>query len=289
MKTITTLILIFSFYSVFAQTDTTWFFGINGRIADETKYEIKKIVKFPSKNKVSIETYKFGQDKKISTETYSLTDENIYQVNLKEGKNFTASFTRRYKPLSDGLYEFTDIVNDMVKRKGTTRYLFPLFFEDTITEYYLNGKKMTEAIYDHNEMVSNRNWQEEGEEDFDNVFYSVDRLPFFKKGNSVLHQHILKTIKDSQVETAKVSGNMVVGFIVFENGSIGGFKILKGVNSQLNGVVVLALKTLSGEWEPAQLKGKTVRYFQQFPVNFISQDTEMNYLEFDGTSIHWDK
>jgi hypothetical protein len=272
-----------------AQNDTTWYFGINGRAANDSLYEMKKVVNNVSKNKITIETYKFGQDKKLSTEIYTKDEENIYDVSIKEGKNFTASYTRKYKPVSDNLYEFTDIVNDVVKRTGTTHCQFPLFFEGTVTEYYKNGKKMSESVYSNNELVSNRNWKEEGEEVFDNVFYSVDKLPFFKKGNDALHKHILKTLKDSQVETAKVSGNMLVGFIVFENGSIGGFKVLKGVNSQLNGVVVQALKTLGGEWEPARLNGKTVRYFQQFPINFISQDKDLNYFEFDGSSIHWDK
>lgn len=290
MKALSILFFLFISLMGYCQKDTTFFFGINGRIADAEGYEMKKVVSVSSPKKIIIQTIRNenGQEKRVSTEFYQKSGENTFQVKLKEESGFTATYTRRYKPLDGGTFEFADLVDGKIKRQGTSLTLFPLLFDGTVTEFYNNGHKLSESVYEGNELASNKNWLEGGTEYFDNIFYSADKLPAFKSGNGSFHQHVLKIFKDSQVEISKISGNMVVGFIVFENGSIGGFKIVKGINPQLNALAIQSLMTLGGEWEPAQLDGRTVRYFQLFPINFISREAEFHSLEFDGTSLQWE-
>ncbi|MDA3928458.1 MAG: energy transducer TonB [Prolixibacteraceae bacterium] len=168
----------------------------------------------------------------------------------------------------------------MLIRKGETNSIVPLLLEGQVTEYYMNGNVKSISIFEQNQLISNKNWLENGIEYFDNIYYSVDRYPVFVKGNDVLNKHIMHVLKLNRVDYSALTGKLIIGFVVFEDGQIGGFKIVKGINQRVEELVVHALRTLKGDWQPAQLNGKKVRFFQKFPINFIHDNFQVEFFDF---------
>jgi hypothetical protein len=116
----------------------------------------------------------------------------------------------------------------------------------------------------------------------------VDEEPMLSGGNFILHQHVRQVLKDSGLDFSSVSGNILLGFVIMETGEMAGIRVMQGLGSQINGIAINALKSLGGKWKPARLNGREVRYFQLFPINFISRETNFQYMEFDGSRIHYD-
>jgi hypothetical protein len=159
-----------------------------------------------------------------------------------------------------------------------------------VTEYYDNGNLRSKSLYRNNELLTNENWLENGDRYIDSIFYSADEEPMLSGGNAKIHQHVRQVFNDTGLDFSSVSGNMLLGFVVMETGDIAGIRVIKGLSTQLNNIAVFALQTLDGKWKPARLNGKDVRYFQLFPINFISaQENNFDYMEFDGTMIHYNK
>jgi hypothetical protein len=140
-------------------------------------------------------------------------------------------------------------------------------------------------------LVSNENWLPNGNKYIDDVFYSVDSVAIFKPGNNVLHQHVLTALKDAKIDVNNVTGSIVVGFVVMEDGTIDGIRLLKGLGPKINEVVYQSIYTLPlrGNWNPAQLNGKTVRYFQVFPVNFKTEYNQLLYSKILHDYMEWDR
>lgn len=271
-----------------SQNDTTMVFGINGKIRNIEKQDVKKEIDWRSNKKVKVETYKFtdGGWMKIYTEKIKLRNDSIFDIKVK-GK-FSDALTRVFKKQKDGKYKFTDWQENRIKRVGFTLSKIPLIFDGEVTEYSSNGNKKSVSVYENNELVSNQNWLENGDEYIDNVFYSVDYTPRYLPGMSAMHKHILETYANSNVDTEGVAGRIVVGFVVKENGMIDGVKIEEGIGWEFNSLAVRAFKTMPGTWQPARLDGEEVRYYQLFPINFIYHDYDFDSLDFRGGMLYWE-
>jgi hypothetical protein len=287
MKKIITILFILISYSIFAQKDTTCFFGVNGKICSPDQFSNKVEVIY-SGDKITIKTYTLSDDKLklANTEEYKEMGDNLYQIKYK-GTDSKGMITRKFFPESDTSYRFTDLVNDKIAKTGYSRTKFPLILNGIVTEYYENGNKLSESKYNNNELVSNKNWKEDGTGTIDNVFYSVDATPRFLTGIDYMNKHIIKAFKNNEIDISKLTGKLVVGFVVTKDGFIEDTRVVKSLNQKLDQIVLSAFNTLVGEWAPATLDGKPVNYFQLFPINFLYKENKLENLEFDGTSINW--
>lgn len=288
MKTIAVIVFIILSTGSFAQKDTTFFFGVNGKIGPDNNPISKKAVEVISSRKIRVKTYDLIQSKwtKAFTETYQKTDPDTYSITFNSRANRKIT-ERKYSPLENGGYKFTEEANNKLVRTGYSKTIAPLILDGTVIEFYGNGNKKSESIYKNNELVSNRNWKEDGTEYYDNIFYSVDKEPSFGPGINYLNEHILKTLKDSQVNYSVISGKIIIGFVVFENGSTGGFRVVKGLNQKLDDVLLQSFSSLVGEWTPAKLNGEPVRFFVQFPINFDYKKYNYSDINFDGGIMNW--
>ncbi|HLN71655.1 MAG: hypothetical protein ACM3O8_05860 [Methylococcaceae bacterium] len=264
--------------SGFSQELSVLFIGTNGRITTENMANYMQ--KFPALQKnPTVQTYikKEGRWEKFCAEQYKRIDDSTYQVK-SNGENMPANYIRTYRKQSDGLWMFKDSDKGNIFRAGYTKSKIPLLLEGEVIEYFPNGNKKSKSIYKNNELVSNENWLVNGNKYIDNVFYSVDSEPTFNSGINVLHQHILTAFKEAGVDVSTTLGSMVVGFVVMENGTIDGIKIIKGLGAEINDVMCNAFFTLAlkGNWTPAKLNNKSVRYFQTFPINFKPDPNKEN-------------
>ncbi len=272
------------------QNDTTIYFGANGKIKPGENTVLKKEIKFPGKNRVRIITEKLADDGSwtfLFTERVRRKSTELFHIRIK-GQEFSEQIERRFEPQSDGTLKFTDLQNNQIKRMGFTQSKIPLIFHGELTEYYPNGNVKSISVYENNELVSNQNWRENGERYIDNIFYSVEREPRFLRGTQALHEHVLKTFRESKVDLSQIEGRLLVGFVVKEDGNIEGIRIEKGLGLELNNLALTAFHTLKGEWQPARLNGENVRFYQLFPINFIYRKFDFDYLEMKGSMLYWE-
>lgn len=272
-----------------AQNDTVIYLGVNGRLGLSSGKNIKKEIQYKSEKKIKIKTFGFTGSgwSKIQTETLKKTDENIYRITVRT-RTSKQIMHRQYIPLDNGLYKFTELVENQITRTGYSKSVVPLILHGKVTEYYLNGTKRSVSEFRNNELVSNQNWLEDGQEYLDNIFYSADTPPRFTPGMDSLHRHLMETFEKNEVDYSVLSGEIEVGFVVMENGEIDGIRLLKGINRTVNSMVLSAFRNLEGEWKPARLNGKKVRYLQKFPVNFMGNRTKFDFIDFQSGVMHWD-
>ncbi len=271
------------------QKDTVFFFGPNGTLEPGANKILKKEIRQQNNKRVRITTWKIDQTQELLlfTERVRIKKPDIHNIRIK-GREFSEKIRRVFEKQPDGLFHFTDWQNEQVKRTGSTLSKIPLLFHGEVIEYYESGIKKSESLYKHNELVSNTNWNEEGKEYINNIFYSVEQEPLFKSGTDFLHRHVLHIFDESGIDLTQVEGRIVVGFVVMENGSIEGLRIEKGLGQDLNNLALQALNTLPGEWQPAKLNGEKVRYYQLFPINFIYRKFDFDYLELKGNMLYWE-
>jgi len=276
-------------FFVVGKTDTTIFFGVNGKVESFKKADIRKTIKSRSGKSIKIFTDRANEEewKLLFYEKIKLIDDSTYKIKVR-GDEFSGKIIRRYVQQADGTYKFTDWLDERIKRIGHSRSKFPLLFEGEVTEFYSSGRIKSISQYKNNELLSNRNWMPSGDPVVDNIFYSVDRKPLFVDGIGQLHQHILKTFKDYKVDLSILQGTILVGFVVRTDGVLDGIRIVKGITPQVNAVALKAFQTSSGPWSPAYLNDQPVNYFQIFPINFLNNNYNFDSLEFDGEMLFWE-
>lgn len=284
------LVLIFAFpLFAFGQTDTIIYFGVNGKANHVEKPAIKKEIDYRAGRKISVSTHKEndGNWQLLYSEKIKVVNDSTFSIRMK-GDAFSGRITRKFELLENGNYKFTDWLEDRIKRTGETKLKIPLFFDGEVTEFYNNGRIKSVSQYKNNELISNQNWLPNGEKTVDNIFYSVDREPLFNPGTGILHAQILKKIKDFEFDLSAVEGRIVLGFVVMKTGEIDGVYVIKGLASSLDNIAVQAINSIEGAWTPARLNNENVNYLQLFPINFIYNKYDFDYLELKGSMLYWE-
>jgi hypothetical protein len=236
----------------------------------------------------TVKTYELRNKKWeiLYSEKYKKLDDTTFSIR-GSGDDIKGSFIRRFKQLPDNSIYFKDFVKDQLMREGSAKSVAPLFLHGSVTDYYPGGDKKSVSVYSENQLVSNENWLEDGTKYIDNIFYSADVYPTFSPGNLVLRKHILAAFKKAGIDIAAISGTVTIGFVVMENGTIDGIRVVKGLGPSVNAVAYDAFKTLEGSWTPAKLNNQTVKFFQSFPINFIYREQHLEFAEMRGAILHF--
>ncbi len=284
------IIIIIILIPVFSsgQRDADYYYGVNGRMENPDKKVLKKSVDYKGKNKIRVKTFKSTEDgwQQIYNEKIKVVSDTIFEIRMK-GNSFSGKVEREFKALENGYFEFTDRTKNGIKRKGKSKQKVPLILDGEVVEYYENGTKRSVSQYKNNELISNKNWQPDGTEIVDDIFYSVDSEPRFEPGMGFIHQQISQAIKKANFDLLTVQGQMIIGLVITKEGEIGGVRIVQGISQTLNGILVEAFGNIKGAWVPAKLDGQDVNYFQMLPINFIASQYNFDSLEFTGGMMYW--
>lgn len=104
---------------------------------------------------------------------------------------------------------------------------------------------------------------ENGEGDFPDV------MAEFPGGMAALMAALCENIKyPAEAYEAKIQGRVVVGFNIGTDGKMSDFKIIKGVDPQLDAEAVRAVRALNVTWTPALKDGQPVSCSFALPVEF---------------------
>ena len=284
------LLLICIIYPLFglAQSEKTIVFGVNGKMQDIQKIDVKKEIKRRSAKKITVKTYKALDNDwaPIYTEKISIDSDSVYNIKMK-GDEFSGKIRRVFEKKDDKLWKFTDWLGETIKRTGFTSSKIPLILEGEVTEFYPLGRIKSISQYNNNLLITNKNWLPNGDRTVDDIFYSVDQEPGFEPGLQALHNHVMQTFKKYDFDFTTVEGRLVIGFIVKTDGTIDGIRIIKGIAPSVNQIALNAFATLEGEWIPAKLDNKEVNYLQVFPINFIYNVYDFETLELKGSMLYW--
>ncbi|MGE5395396.1 MAG: energy transducer TonB [Candidatus Saccharibacteria bacterium] len=277
-------------FTCFAQKQTTKYIGINGKLTTSNNAIYMQQINKKTHKHYKVLTYQRNDAKweKIYSEQYKKLNDSTWQINAK-GEDLPPESIRIFSKIADNKWKFKDQVDGQVVRQGEAISVMPLLLDGKVTEYYLGGSKKSVSVYNHNELVSNENWNEDGQKLMDNIFYSADVYPTYSRGNKALHEHIMEYYKKSGLDISSISGKLTVGFVVMQDGTIDGIKLLRGVNNEINKVTLEAFKSLPGNWTPAKLNNEPVRYLQVFPINFINSESHIEYAELRGGILHYQK
>ncbi|MFY9154297.1 MAG: energy transducer TonB [Prolixibacteraceae bacterium] len=273
---------------VYSQKESFIYIGTNGKITTLENAFYKQRILAKSTARTTIQTFTLINSNwnKISTDQYKKLNDSTYQIR-ENGEDFTGTICRTFYQKADKTYLFKDKLKDVLVREGTAKSIVPLLLDGQVTEFYRNGNKKSISKYENNELISNENWNIDGEKYIDNLFYSVDTYPTYIPGKNVLNQELIKAFRDAGIDITSISGSLIIGFAVMEDGKIEGLKIIKGLGPNINNVAFNTFANMKGEWTPAKLNNKTVRYFQVFPINFIYRQYQFEFAEMRGSILHY--
>lgn len=283
-------ILFFLIVAAVQAQERIYYFGANGKIDAQNNMQTRISIKPKNRNKINVnnEYFSRGEWHVISRERWKQEDENSYRIKIQKGKKGNA-FVRTYNKLDNGKWQFFDLDNQCIICKGITLKKVPLIFDGKVTRYYKSGAVKSEEIYRNNELIANKNWLENGIAYYDNLFYSVDRYPAYSRGNEQLNEAVFQKLKDNKVDFSRIDGQMLIGFVVFKDGKVGGFRVLKGITPHLDRLVVDALREVDGAWIPAQLNGENVRFFQKYPINFSHDEYQLEFFDLSSGLVQFER
>jgi len=271
--------------------DTTWYYGTDFSILkDDGEAQFKRDVKVRNKRKNVIKTYEL-KDKEwelIRKEKITQVSDSVQQVRRRGDKLLPDRLARKFSIDKNGLYQFREYKGPQLTLQGTATSLVPLHLQDTVRSFYESGQTKSIAIYNNNSLVSNQNWLKNGSPYIADIFHFVEQEPQYSRGQAHFRAHMMTGLKESGIDLSQISDKVVIGYVVMEDGSLEGFHVISGVFKPLNEKIIELIRTLPGEWVPAKVNGRNVRYYMTLPFNFIDRTRNFESLEMSTGFVVWD-
>ncbi|MEN8229913.1 MAG: hypothetical protein ABFS38_17265 [Bacteroidota bacterium] len=290
------LIWIFLFLTVVSREsggqEGNYCFGPNSKPVEQLEDAVTyKEVKRRSAKKYKIGTYHKLGDQWVRTkkEKIKIQGSGSQTIFYNASSLFPKRIYREMEEISPGEYLFKESTLTSTVRTGTSTSFLPLHLEGVVTEYHPNGAVKSKSVYNDNQLISNENWLNDGSKYIDTIFYSVDKEPEYQMGDDFFKGFLINKIAESKLDLTQIEDQVVIGWVVMENGKINGVIALKGKSRQLNQLLVNTIMELPGYWTPAILDGKKVRYFMSIPLNFMQREANFQDIEFSSGVMHYNR
>lgn len=288
-------LLLISFFLLTAvilpAQDATYFYAADfGNIENQEDAKYTKEINKTYGRRYVIKTFerKTEEWEQIRKERTRIVNDTLMRIRRKTDNIWSKGITRTFHPAKNDLYYFTDSRRGNILLEGYASSLMPLHLEDTVISYYTNGRLKSIAVYQDNHLVSNKNWLRNGIQYYDNLHHFVDQEPQHNLGQVHFRTYMLQGLKDAGIELNQISDNVLLGWVVMEDGSLEGFHTIQGAYSQLNELLIQLIREMPGEWLPARIDGKPVRYYMNMPFNFIDRTENFDNVEMSNGVLSWD-
>ncbi len=273
MRTILLFIFTTTFLSGYSQKDTSYFFGVNGKVLPD-KIDAKKTI---SVEKINDSLFKMIHFNKID-EDWKMNNEQLVSV-LEEGifKIWSVNsydedtFFRQVKDTNNHYIVVDYFPDNSIRQYGISKYPFPLHKVGTWISNYKNGQKKSKETYIKNQMISNRSWDEAGNEEISDIFGDVEVMPKYGDGDFNDFRFAVQKLMRYPLEAAErnIQGSVSIEFVVMEDGRVEGIKIVKGVHPLLDQETYRLIKKMPSKWSPGYIDGKPVRVKFSFPLVYM--------------------
>jgi hypothetical protein len=284
--------VIFMIHALPSHGQEIYYYGANNRPVDseEEAVIIKKLDR-KSESKYILETRIKQSNQWLESERQKIRIEQdgTMQIRMKGDRFFPKTVYREITSLEPGLYSFEETANGVKTRTGISGRYLPLLLEGKVTEYHPNGNEKSVSLFQNNQLQSNQNWLPDGNPYIDSIFYSADQEPVYLPGAAYFNSHLLQQIAKSKINLEEFDDEIVIAWVVMETGVMKGTIALKGKSLQLNKIMADFIAGIPGEWEPAILDGKPVRYFMSFHLTISHNDANFQELELSHGVLHYDR
>jgi len=106
----------------------------------------------------------------------------------------------------------------------------------------------------------------------DYIYDMVDKYAAFPGGPQKLEQFIAKKVKyPKQSKRNGVEGEVILEFVVNQNGSIENIKVLKGVSKVIDSEAIRVIQMMP-KWTPAEKNNTIVRSKCSIPIDFVLKE-----------------
>ena len=103
------------------------------------------------------------------------------------------------------------------------------------------------------------------EDSFEQLAETAPEYPYGEKGLAIYLAQNLRFPKSAQKKG--IQGQVILRFLVKENGSISDIQLIKGIDWDCNHEAVRLVEKMP-KWIPAKLNGKPVKTYYNLPINF---------------------
>lgn len=282
---------LFLFRVAQASERIVYYFGSNDRpveTLEEAKY--MKSVSAKGKRMWIIKSYEKIDGAWQLEEIHKIKNisEELQLIRIKKSLLFSTRIHRYYNKSDTELYEFRELIGKQEVRKGSAASLIPLHLEGEVHTNYLDGQLKSVAHYKNNQLQSNINWLPDGTEYYENIFYSVDKEPEYSLGFGNFRNHVLAGVIESGYGIAEVDEEIILGWVIMEDGTLKGVHKVSGKLEVLSGIIIKQIEALPGHWNPAVLNGQQVRFYMTVPFRFTKQNEYFDNIELRDGVLIWD-
>jgi protein TonB len=110
--------------------------------------------------------------------------------------------------------------------------------------------------------------QDKGNGSHEGAFQQVDVMPSYPGGEVELMKNIADSIRyPKDAKENRITGKVIVRFMVKSDGSVSEVSVLKGVSRSLDNEAIRVVKTLK-KFTPGKLNGEYVPVWYMLPVNY---------------------
>ncbi|MCP4310162.1 MAG: hypothetical protein GY790_02780 [Bacteroidetes bacterium] len=269
-----------------------YYYGANNRpvVAEEEAVMLKRLNQ-KSENKYVLETRikRNNAWKEEDRQKIRIDKDGRLRISTSGERFFPKIVFREITSLEPGLYSFEETAKGQKTRTGTSTKYLPLLLEGKVTEYHPNGNQKSVSLFQNNQLISNQNWMPDGNPYIDSIFFSTDKEPVFQPGVAYFNSSLIKQIAKSGINLEEYDDEIVIGWVVMETGVMNGVIPLKGKSQHLNKILADIIAGIPGEWEPAILDGKPVRYFMSIPLNISHNHANFQDIEFSQGMLHYNR
>ena len=112
---------------------------------------------------------------------------------------------------------------------------------------------------------------------YDEVFMSVDKMPFFPGGEAALMTYVRDNISyPPEAADKNIQGRVLVQFVVDSTGQVGDVRVVRSVDAELDREAVRVVETLP-KFIPGRQSGRPVNVWYTLPINF-KLNNDISYL-----------
>jgi hypothetical protein len=284
--------ILFLISALSSSGQEVYYYGPNKRPVqnDRDAFFSKEVLK-KSDRKYKMETSVLVNEnwKRMERRHIKIEKDGTMRIRIKDERFFPRRIFRTISKAGPELYFFEELYKKEKIREGSSSTYFPLLLEGIVNEYHPNGIQKSVSIYQNNQLRSNQNWLPDGSPYIDSIFYSTDQEPVYLPGVAYFQSSLIQKMAEAKVNLDEYDDDIIIGWVVTENGQIDGVIPLKGKSKELNQILVESIAAIPGEWEPAILDGKAVRYFMSIPLTIFHNEAKFQEIEYSWGVLHYNK
>jgi TonB family protein len=180
------------------------------------------------------------------------------------------SVEKRFFNKTDSGFMIRDFNGSILKQEGESKLIFPLIRFGYWRQFNSStGSIIYEGTYRENKMISNKWWVND-KEYITNVTTDVDKNAEYEGGDAALLKFVGENLNyPIEARDNDITGRVIVSFIVMNDGTIKGIRILRNVHLLLDLEAVRVINSIpKDKWKPAEIEGRKVNFPMILPITF---------------------